>query len=87
MSESFRKISNGVDWLLVLFILPIMAAGIVTMKSFIPVESAGDFSSKQMIWVAISLIVFYIFSFINVQCVICRLICDKAFATNYNEDV
>ncbi len=65
MSESFRKISNGVDWLLVLFILPIMAAGIVTMKSFIPVESAGDFSSKQMIWVAISLIVFYIFSFID----------------------
>lgn len=65
MSESFRKISNGVDWLLVLFILPIMAAGIVTMKSFIPVESAGDFSSKQIIWVAISLIVFYIFSFID----------------------
>ena len=65
MSESFRKISNGVDWLLVLFILPIMAAGIVTMKSFIPVESAGDFSSKQMIWVAISLIVFYIVSFID----------------------
>ncbi len=65
MSETFRKIGNGVDWLLILFILPIIAAGLVTMKSFIPIESASDFSGKQIIWVGICFIVFFIFSFID----------------------
>ena len=54
-----------IDWLLVLFILPIIAAGLVTMKSFTALENAGDFFSKQIIWVLVSLTVFFIFSFID----------------------
>lgn len=60
-----RKISNGVDWLLVIFIIPIIAAGLVTMKSFAPLEDGGYFFSKQIIWVFISFAVFFIFSFID----------------------
>jgi rod shape determining protein RodA len=54
-----------IDWMLVLFILPIVFAGLVTMKSFTPLEATADFFGKQIIWVAISLAVFFIFSFID----------------------
>lgn len=54
-----------IDWMLVLFVLPIVAAGLVTMKSFTPLESTADFFSKQIIWVSLSLIVFFVFSFID----------------------
>lgn len=60
-SYSLKKI----DWLLVFFILPIMAAGLVTMKSFSAIEDNGDFFSKQLVWISLSLIVFFIFSFID----------------------
>ncbi|MFA5932425.1 MAG: rod shape-determining protein RodA [Candidatus Paceibacterota bacterium] len=60
-----EKALKRIDWLLVVFILPIIAAGLVTMKSFTPLENAGDFFSKQIIWVAISFIVFFFFSFID----------------------
>jgi len=63
--QTIRKIGSGIDWLLVLFILPIVAAGLVTMKSFVPIESAGDFSSKQIVWVAICFSVFLLFSSID----------------------
>lgn len=65
MKDSVKKISNGVDWLLVAFIVPIILAGLVTMKSFSSLENAGDFFSKQIIWVLISLAIFFIFSFID----------------------
>jgi len=54
-----------IDWLLVFFIIPIIAGGLVTMKSFAALESGGDFFSRQIIWVALSLAVFFIFSFID----------------------
>lgn len=54
-----------IDWLLILFIFPIILAGLVTMKSFTQAEFAGDFFGKQVIWISISLIVFFIFSFID----------------------
>jgi rod shape determining protein RodA len=60
-----EKALKRIDWLLVLFIVPIILAGLVTMKSFAPLENAGDFFSKQVIWVLISLAVFFIFSFID----------------------
>ena len=59
MAEKAFKI---IDWKLVFFILPILAAGLVTMKSFAPLENAGEFFSKQAMWVLISLSVFFIFS-------------------------
>ncbi len=51
--------------MLVFFILPIVLAGLLTMKSFTPLESTGNFAEKQIIWVAISLSVFFIFAFID----------------------
>ncbi|MFA6353362.1 MAG: rod shape-determining protein RodA [Candidatus Paceibacterota bacterium] len=60
-----EKAFKRIDWMLVIFIIPIIAAGLVTMKSFTPLENAGDFFNKQIIWVAISFIVFFIFSFID----------------------
>jgi rod shape determining protein RodA len=54
-----------IDWKLVFFILPIIAAGLVTMKSFASLENAGGFFGKQIIWVSISFAVFFIFSFID----------------------
>jgi len=54
-----------IDWILVFFILPILAAGLVTMKSFAPLEDAGSFFSKQIVWVLLSFAVFFVFSFID----------------------
>ncbi|MEI6581231.1 MAG: rod shape-determining protein RodA [bacterium] len=59
-----RTLKN-IDWLLVLFIIPIILAGLFTMKSFVPAEDAGNFFQKQIISIIISLAVFFIFSFID----------------------
>ncbi|MBU0998976.1 rod shape-determining protein RodA [Patescibacteria group bacterium] len=60
-----EKAFKRIDWLLVIFIVPIIAGGLVTMKSFTPLEATGDFFSKQVIWVIISFAIFFIFSFID----------------------
>src|ERR1700709_1021015 len=60
-----EKALKRIDWLLVFFILPIIAAGLVTMKSFTPLESTDNFFGKQLIWVALSFVVFFTFSFID----------------------
>lgn len=65
MKKFVNKISYEVDWLLVFFILPIIFAGLVTMKSFAPLEDAGLFFNKQIIWVLIGFAVFFVFSFID----------------------
>lgn len=60
-----EKALKRIDWLLVVFILPIIVGGLVTMKSFTPLESTENFFGKQIIWVLISFSVFFIFSFID----------------------
>ena len=60
-----EKALKRIDWMLVLFILPIIGGGLVTMKSFTPLEATGDFFGKQIIWVLISFAVFFAFSFID----------------------
>jgi rod shape determining protein RodA len=60
-----EKALKRIDWLLVCFIVPIIVAGLVTMKSFTPLEATADFFGKQIIWVALSFAVFFIFSFID----------------------
>lgn len=60
-----EKVFKRIDWLLVIFIVPIVAAGLVTMKSFAVLESGGNFFSKQIIWVIFSFTIFFIFSFID----------------------
>ena len=55
---------NQIDWLLVLFLLPILAASLVTMKSFNP-DLQTSYFSKQILWLAISFVFFFIFSSID----------------------
>ena len=56
------KIKANIDWLLFFFLLPILGAGLVTMNSFI-----GDtnFFERQVIWIALSLIIFFTFSYVD----------------------
>src|ERR1035437_4105204 len=60
-----EKALKRIDWMLVFFILPIVAAGLVTMKSFSSTENAGGFFNKKIIWIILSFAVFFIFSFID----------------------
>lgn len=52
----------GIDWLLVVFLLPVLLAGLVTMKSF---TEATPFFSHQLLWIGISFSIFFIFSYID----------------------
>ena len=60
-----EKIIKRIDWMLVLFILPIVAAGLAAMKSFVPEEGGVNFFNKQIIWVVVSLAVFFFFSYLD----------------------
>jgi rod shape determining protein RodA len=56
------KISSGVDWLLVLFMLPVLGAGLVTMKSF---TGEALLFNHQLLWIGISFIFLFSLSFID----------------------
>ncbi|HEY4513153.1 MAG TPA: rod shape-determining protein RodA [Candidatus Paceibacterota bacterium] len=60
-----EQLLRRIDWMLVLFIVPIILGGLVTMKSFASLETTGDFFGRQLIWVIVSFAVFFIFSFID----------------------
>jgi len=51
-----------IDWLLFFFILPVLGAGLITMKSF---TEETPFFSHQLVWIAISFVVFFILSYID----------------------
>ena len=51
-----------IDWLLLLFIIPVLSAGLITMKNF---TGADVYFSHQLIWIGVSFIVFFIFSCID----------------------
>src|ERR1035437_7469679 len=51
-----------IDWLLFLFVLPVLGAGLVTMKSF---TEATPYFNHQLIWIGISFFVFFLFSYID----------------------
>lgn len=57
-----NKVSSSIDWLLVLFIIPVLGAGLVTMKSF---TGETTFFSHQLVWIGISFAVMFAFSFID----------------------
>lgn len=59
-----EKALKRIDWLLVFFIIPITLAGLVTMRSF-AVDGGGSFFNKQIIWILLSFVVFFVFSFID----------------------
>ncbi|HEY4494109.1 MAG TPA: rod shape-determining protein RodA [Candidatus Paceibacterota bacterium] len=60
-----EKALKRIDWMLVFFIIPIVLAGLFTMKSFAIDEGGGTFFDKQLIWIAISLGIFFLFSFFD----------------------
>ncbi|HOO47829.1 MAG TPA: rod shape-determining protein RodA [Candidatus Paceibacterota bacterium] len=62
-----RSFFGNIDWLLLLFIVPVLGAGLVTMNSF---TGESVLFNHQIIWIIISLIAFFIlasfdFSFIK----------------------
>jgi rod shape determining protein RodA len=57
-----KSFSSGVDWLLFLFILPILGAGLITMNSFIGESSLFN---HQLIWVGISIAIMFALSFVD----------------------
>jgi rod shape determining protein RodA len=56
------KISSSIDWLLVLFMLPVLGAGLVTMKSF---TTETSYFSHQLVWIVISFVFLFVFSFVD----------------------
>ena len=59
----FKKITGlNIDWTLFLSTLPLLVAGLVTMSSF---SGQNYFFERQLIWIGISLGIFFIFSFID----------------------
>ena len=68
IAQKAKNILRNVDWLLFIFLLPILAAGLVTMHSFVGDTSLAaqtDFFEKQLIWVALAFLIFFSFSFID----------------------
>ena len=53
---------SSIDWILFLATLPLLAAGLITMNSFIGDEG---FFIRQTIWIIVSLIAFFALSFID----------------------
>jgi len=63
-----KKIFRNIDWLLLGSAIFIAVAGIITMSSFLPTEAGtggSDFSQKQIIWLLLSLTIFFTASLIN----------------------
>lgn len=51
-----------IDWLLFLFLLPVLGAGLVTMKSF---TEETPYFAHQLIWIGLGFAIFFIFSHID----------------------
>lgn len=58
-----KKLSFAhIDWLLVGLVIPIVAAGLITMKSFV---GETQYFSQQLIWAIVSLLAFFTLSFFD----------------------
>ena len=56
-------LKKNIDWVLFFLLIPILGAGLITMKAFD--ASSSHIFIKQLVWIGISLAVFFIFSFID----------------------
>ncbi|MAZ40574.1 rod shape-determining protein RodA [bacterium] len=60
------EIRKQIDWTLLISVVPLLGAGLVTMFSFSGgADIEGYFFSRQIIWIAISLLVFFLLSFVD----------------------
>jgi rod shape determining protein RodA len=57
-----RALNRNIDWILFSAILPLLAAGLVTMNSFV---GENYFFERQLVWMAVSLAIFFLFSFVD----------------------
>ncbi len=62
MKQTLTKAITSIDWILAGALVPLIVGGLVAMYSFTGTE---DFFSRQIIWVAISFIVFFALSFVD----------------------
>lgn len=63
-----RDFFSGIDWLLFFSTIPLLFAGLITMRSLGAENLSGGgnyFFSRQIIWVAVSIVIFFIFSAID----------------------
>ncbi len=56
ISDRVNKNSVYVDWYLILFMIPILGAGLLTMKSF---TGESNFFNHQLIWIVVSFIALF----------------------------
>ncbi len=64
MMEKKRGVFESMDWVLLLVTLPIIGSGLLAMASFV---SPNHFFGRQLMWVVISLIVFFMVSQFDVR--------------------
>src|SRR3989344_4676443 len=62
MLRRIRSLSREMDWFLVGAIVPILAAGLLTMNSFV---RENYFAPRQLVWIVFSFIIFFIASQID----------------------
>jgi rod shape determining protein RodA len=61
--QKLKKIFN-IDWILFLSTVPLLGAGLVTMSSF---TGSNFYLGRQLIWIGISILIFFIISNIDVR--------------------
>lgn len=61
LDRFWQKIKT-IDWILLGAIIPILIAGLLTMSSF---SDANLFFNKQLIWIGVSLVIFFVLSTID----------------------
>jgi len=61
-SGRYSNFLDHIDWILFFSVLPIMAAGLVTMKSFV---GQSIYFDRQIIWIVFSIIIFFLLSFFD----------------------
>lgn len=59
----FQRLAR-IDWILFLSVIPLLGAGLVTMSSF---TGADNYFTKQLIWIVVSLIAFFVVSMMDVR--------------------
>ncbi len=62
--DNFTKLQSrlNIDWILFFSVIPLVSAGLITMNSFV---SQNYFFEKQLIWLSISIMVFFALSFFD----------------------
>jgi rod shape determining protein RodA len=62
MVHILKQLAARVDWILVAAMLPLLAAGLVTMHSF---TGESYFFTRQLMWIGISFAVFFVFALVD----------------------